>query len=102
MFNIRIGDVKFEIYLLLDANEVIIKLHDVMRLLSQRTTFKTFIVDVEKFVTSADVLSDESATVNTFTLTILMSPRHLRTNEIAMLFKEAYKRRKTNWGDVFG
>ncbi|GAH06089.1 unnamed protein product, partial [marine sediment metagenome] len=90
MFNIRIGDTQFKTYLLLDANEVMIKIHGAMKLLSAKTAYKTFITNIEKYE-KRNGSSDEFAVVDTYTLTILMSPRYLTTNEIAALFKQAYE-----------
>lgn len=102
MFDIKIGDIKFKIYPLLDENMVVIKLHDVMKVLSNTYAYNTVMINIEKFIELAENAIKEDETVNVYTLIILMSPRHLNTNEIATLFKEAYKRHKNNWENFYG
>lgn len=105
MFNIHIGNNQFDIYPLLDANEVIIKLHDVMKLLCNSRKYKTFIANIEKFSKPDEKSVSGHGSVDVYTLTILKSPKHLKPNEIATLFKEMFdkkKKRKTMGFRDFG
>lgn len=94
MFNIRIGESQFDIYPLLDANDVIMKLHEVMKELSYNGRYKTFISYIEKYSKPDENSVGGHGTVNTYTLTILKSQSYLKPNEIAILFKEMFKKQK--------
>jgi len=94
MFNIRVGDTQFDIYPLLDANEVVLKLHEVMKTLCNNSRYKTFISYIEKYSKQDEKSIGGHGTVHTYTLTILKSRSYLKQNEIALLFKEMFKKQK--------
>lgn len=102
MFNIHIGDAQFNIYPLLDANEVIMKLHRVMRELSSRSRYKTVITNIEKYSRSDEKSIEGHGSVDTYTLVVLKSKYHLKPDEIATLFKDVLKKRQKgkNFSDL--
>jgi len=93
MFNIRVGENNFDIYPLLDANEVMMKVHEVMKTLTFGRQYKTFISYIEKYSKPDDDSVNGHASTDTYTLTILKSRSYLKPDEIALLFKEMFKKR---------
>jgi len=79
-----------------------IQMHNTMKLLMYSSQYKTFITTVEKYRKTDDDAIKKYTRIYTYTLIVLKSPRHLKTNEIAILFKEAYKRHKSKWGNLYG
>lgn len=94
MLNLHIGNSKFDIYPLLDANEVIMKLHRVMNELCHNSRYKTVITTIEKYNRSDEKSVDGHGLVETYTLIVLKSKYHLKPNEIAVLFKEVLQRKQ--------
>lgn len=99
MFEIFVGDAKFEIYPLLDSNEVMIKIHTVMKFLG-RTTYKTLIIDIEKYSKQNEKSKNSESMVDSYTLIVLKSTKYLKPADIAILFKEMFKKHKR--GGPFG